>query len=99
VEVDIDKEQLADRVAVRVHVRLTGRETNKLFLMGDALIQLPMDDALPLPEDPPIPRRSIFLSELAGEPDGLRCSFADDRAAERFALSMRTQLQTALEAP
>ena len=77
-------------------MRLSGRETSRLFLNGDTLIQLPVDGALP-EERAPIPRTSIFLSELAGFRDGFRRVFADAAAAEAYAASVRSQLTTALE--
>ena len=83
---------------MRVQVRLSARETNRLFLSGDTLIQLPLDGALPEPDEAPIPRTSIFLSELAGSRDGLVRTFADGAPAEAFAVAVRTQLETALEA-
>jgi hypothetical protein len=98
VEIDIANERVPGGVAVRVQVRLSARETNRLFLSGDTLIQLPLDGALPEPDGAPIPRSSIFLSELAGSRDGLARVFADDEAAEAFATVVHTQLETALEA-
>ena len=83
---------------MRVQVRLSARETNQLFLSGDTLVQLPLDGTLPEPDGAPIPRTSIFLSELAGSRDGLARVFADGAAAEAFAAAVRIQLETALEA-
>ena len=97
-EIDIANEQICDGVAVRVHVRLSGRETSRLFLSGDTLIQLPLDGALTAHEGSPIPRTSIFLSELVGLADGLSRVFADGSAADAFADAVRRQLDTALEA-
>ena len=97
-EIDIANERVAGGVAVRVQVRLSARETNRLFLSGDTLVQLPLDGALPEPDGAPFPRTSIFLSELAGSHDGLARAFADGAAAEAFAAVVRTQLETALEA-
>ena len=98
-EIDITSQQVAGGVAVQVRVRLSGRETSRLFVSGDTLIQLPLDDALPDPAGSPIPRAGIFLSELAGSKDGLTRIFSGAAAAEAFAASLRTQLETALEAP
>ena len=97
-ETDIANEQISEGVAVRVHVRLSGRETSRLFLSGDTLIQLPLDGALSAHEGSPIPRTSIFLSELVGLADGLSRVFADGSAADAFADVVRSQLDTALEA-
>jgi hypothetical protein len=97
VEIDIANEQHPDGVAVRVKVRLSGREANRLFLAGDSLIQLPLEGAVPDLSGSPIPRYSIFLSELAGQRDGLLRVFAETAAAEAFARTVRTQLESALE--
>jgi hypothetical protein len=96
VEVEILNEVLAEGVAVRARVRLSGRETSKLFVVGDTLIQLPLEGALP-DDGAPLPRTSIFLSELAGLRDGYVRAFADAAAAQAYAESLRSQLTTALE--
>jgi hypothetical protein len=98
VEIDIANEQVPEGVAVRVLVRLSRRETSRLFLSGDTLIQLPLDDALSADEGSPIPRTSIFLSELVGLADGLSRVFSDSAAADAYARVVRGQLDTALEA-
>jgi len=97
VEIDATTERVAEGFAVTVRVRLTPRETNRLFLSGDTLILLPTDGIVEAAEAAPIPRTSIFLSEIAGAKDGLRRSFADQPNAERFATDVRTQLEKALE--
>ena len=97
-DVEILNEETPGGVAVRVRVRLSGRETNRLFLDGDVLIQLPLDGAQP-EEGAPIPRTSIFLSELAGFRDGFRRAFVDAGAAQAYAETLRSQLTTALEGP
>ena len=97
-EIDIANEQVPEGVAVRVRVRLSGRETSRLFLSGDTLIQLPLDGALTTSEGSPIPRTSIFLSELVGLADGLSRLFEGGPAADAFADAVRNQLDTALEA-
>jgi hypothetical protein len=96
--VEITDRQVPGGVAVVVKARLTGREANRLFLSGDTLIQLPLDGALP-EEGVPLPRMSIFLSELAGSRDGLTRVFADAASAHAFSAAVRAQLDTALEAP
>jgi hypothetical protein len=99
VEIDITSQQVPGGVAVNVGVRLSGRETSRLFLSGDTLIQLPLDGALPDSDGSPLPRASIFLSELAGIRDGLTRTFSDATTAQAFAAAVHTQLETALEAP
>jgi hypothetical protein len=98
VEIDITSQQVPEGVAVQVKVRLSGRETSRLFVSGDTLIQLPLDGALPDADASPVPRMSIFLSELAGRRDGFSRTFSDTAAAQAFAAVVRTQLDTALEA-
>ncbi len=97
-EISIANEQVPGGIAVHVQVRLSGREANRLFLAGDTLIQLPLDGSLPDTDGNPIPRVSIFLSELAGARDGLTRVFEDAPSAESFAATVRSQLETALEA-
>lgn len=97
-EIDITSQQVPEGVAVQVKVRLSGRETSRLFVSGDTLVQLPLDGALLDDDASPVPRTSIFLSELAGRRDGVSRTFADAVAAQAFATVVRTQLETALEA-
>jgi hypothetical protein len=97
VEIDITSQQVPGGVAVQTKVRLTGRETSRLFMSGDTLIQLPLDGALPDPGGSPLPRASIYLSELAGRRDGLVRTFTDGDAAGAYAAAVRAQLETALE--
>jgi hypothetical protein len=97
VEIDATTEQVAEGFAVTVHVRLTPRETNRLFLSGDTLILLPTEGIVAAAAASPITRTSIFLSEIAGAKDGLQRSFADQPTAEHFAADVRTQLEKALE--
>jgi hypothetical protein len=98
VEIDITSQQVPEGMAVQVKVRLSGRETSRLFVSGDTLIQLPLDGALPDADASPVPRTSIFLSELAGRRDGLIRTFADPADAQAFSAAVRAQLDTALEA-
>jgi hypothetical protein len=97
VDIAVVSEPVSTGVAVRVEVRLSGRETSRLFVNGDTLIQLPLDGALTDDEGAPMPRPGIFLSELAGMPGGLSRVFADQGAAGAFATAVRAQLETALE--
>ena len=98
-EIDITSRQVPDGVAVQVKVRLSGRETSRLFVSGDTLVQLLLDGALPDADGSPVPRTSVFLSELAGKRDGLSRTFGDPASAQAFAVAVRAQLETALEAP
>ena len=97
-EIDITSRQVPGGVAVQVRARLSGRESSRLFMDGDTLIELPLDGALPDPDGSPLPRAAIFLSELAGKRDGLTRTFIGETDAQAFALAMHSQLETALEA-
>ena len=97
-EIDIGSEQTSGGVVVHVLVRLSSRELNRLFLAGDTLIQLPLDGLADEPGGAPIPRMSMFLSEIAGSPAGFSRTFADATDADNFARAVRAQISTALEA-
>ena len=94
-EIDLAQEENAAGVTVRVTVRMSGRETSRLFVAGDKLIQLPLEGSVTDREVTPIPRTSIFLSELAA--GGLARTFVDIAAAEAFAASVRAQLEAPWE--
>ena len=96
-EIDVAQERVSQGVRVRVLVRLSPRETNRLFLSGDTLIQLPLDGTTPEPENAPIPRSSIFLSELAGSREGFTRTFVDEAHADLFEQAVRSQIELALE--
>jgi len=98
VEIDISSLQVPEGVAVQVRVRLSGRESSRLFVSGDTLLQLPLEGSLPDLDGSPVPRSSIYLSELAGRRDGLVRTFISSGDAEAFSAAVRTQLETALEA-
>jgi len=98
VEIDIGSEQVGQAIAVHVRVRLSSRELNRLFLSGDTLIQLPLDGIVDEAAAAPMPRMSIFLSEIAGSSDGFTRTFVDVGSADRFAAVVRAQIATALEA-
>ena len=97
-DLDIAKEELPHGVLVRVTVRLSGRESSKLFMKGDLLIQLPLEGAQPDSGGAPIPRTSIYLSELAASRDGIVRVFDTGMAADSYASSVRQQLMGAMEA-
>ena len=97
-EIDIGTEQVSGGVTVHVLVRLSARELNRLFLSGDPLIQLPLEGVADEPGSAPIPRMTMFLSEIAGSPDGFSRTFADATHADSFARAVREQITTALEA-
>lgn len=97
-EIAIAKEPQPHGVVVRVQVKLSGRDASSLFVNGDTLIHLPLEGALPEVGRAPIPRASIYLSELASNRGGMARTFIDDESADRYAASVRRQLETALGA-
>jgi hypothetical protein len=100
VEIDIAKERVPDGFAVCVRVRLAGRETGRLFVSGDILIDLPLDGSVPGAGDDavsPLPRSTIFLSELVGLSRGFTRVFGDEPSADAFAAALQADLSTALE--
>jgi hypothetical protein len=101
VKSQVTSEEAEGAIAVRVQVRLGARDQRRIFTAGDHLIQLPCEGLLPAATGAPLERSSIFLTELAGMPQGLRRVFADAQSAHAFATSITTQLEelrSALEA-
>jgi hypothetical protein len=102
VEIDIARERVPDGVSVRVRVRLSGRETSRLFVSGDTLVDLPLQGAVQPgagAAGPPIPRTAIFLSELAALPEGFTRVFAGEAAADAFSAAVEAGIRSALPAP
>jgi hypothetical protein len=97
VEIALASEPVESGIAVRVSVRLSGREMSRLFVSGDTLIQLPLEGSVLDASAAPVPRTSMFLSELAGSADGFTRVFNDSAAAAAFEASVRRQLVSALE--
>jgi len=97
VEIAIVKEQVPAGVAVHVHVKLSSREMNRLFLAGDTLIQLPLDGVAEESSASPLPRMNIFLSELAGAADGFTRTFTSEAHADEYARVVRAQIESSLE--
>lgn len=91
-EIEIASEQLAQGFTVHVAVRLSSREANRLFVNGDVLVQLPTEGLLPTLDEAPLPRPSIFLSELAGSTHGFSRTFTSADAADRFVGAVGDQL-------
>jgi hypothetical protein len=93
VELHVTSEEAGGTVAVRVQVRLGARDQRLIFTAGDHLIQLPVGGLLQDADGPPIERSSIFLTELAGMPDGLTRVFADGPSARAFLADVTAQLE------
>jgi hypothetical protein len=98
VDLRIASEPADGSVAVRVSLRLTPRELNRIFLTDDPLIQLPCEGLVAEDGPAPMERPSIFLSELAERRDGYARLFADQASADRYAAAVRAQLEAAMAA-
>ncbi len=94
-ELRVDTEPVDGSVAVRVRVRLTQREIGRVFTSGDLLLHLPSEGLVSEEADRPVPRTSMYLSELAELREGYRRVFCDQSAADAFAAELREQLQHA----
>jgi len=93
VEFRVDSEPVDGRVAVRILVRLTPRELNNVFVAGDVLLHLPADGLAESGGERPIPRTSMFLSEMAELREGYLRVFADQASADVYAAEVRDQLE------
>lgn len=93
-EVQIDNKMVENAAEVRISVRLTPRELSQVFLSGDTLIRLPVEQAI-CEDTAPVLRDTVFLSELAECRHGYRRRFAQAAAATAFAASVREQLNAA----
>jgi hypothetical protein len=93
VEFHVDNERADDSVAVRVLVRLTPRELTSVFVAGDVLLHLPTDGLAESAAGRPMPRSSMFLSEMAERREGYLRVFADQASADAYAAEVRGQLE------
>jgi hypothetical protein len=75
-------------------VRLSRSEASDLFLSGDTLVAWPAD-GLMQGGDPGPERSSMFVSEIAGRPSGLRIRYLERNQAERAGLVVQRQLAEA----
>lgn len=85
-----------DRWTVSVKVTLDRAETNDLFLSGDSMLSWPVEGLAPSSEDDDmLERSSIFVSEIASQPEGLQLSYTDQALAERTAALLKAQFSQA----
>ncbi len=85
-----------DRWAVSVKVNLSRAETNDLFLAGDSMLSWPVEGLMASSDDGRMPERSsIFVSEIAAQPDGLQICYSDQAQAERTAALLKAQFSDA----
>lgn len=80
---------------MRMAVSIDRRETNELFLAGDALVSWPTE-GLRSAGTGPIERSSMFLSEIVARPGGLELVFDNEESAERTAKILEYQVRNAL---
>lgn len=87
----IEHEAGSDAWVVVLEATLTRAESNDLFLSGDSMVSWPVDGVEPT-DDPRLERSSIFVSEIAARPEGLRIRYRERAQAERAAGVLRIQL-------
>ena len=79
--------------AVVLKVSLTRAESNDLFLSGDSMVSWPSEGLESAADgDPRLERSSIFVSEVAARPAGLRLRYREQAQSERAAVILRMQL-------
>jgi hypothetical protein len=76
--------------AVVLKVHPSRAESNDLFLSGDAMVAWPVE-GIQLGEDLVLERSSIFVSEVAARPEGLRLRYRERAQAEHAAAVLRAQ--------
>jgi hypothetical protein len=92
----ISHELEPDRWIVSVRVDLNRAETNELFLSGDSILSWPVEGLLPSSGEGSIPdRSSMFVSEVAAQPQGLAISYSDQTYAQRTLVLLRAQFAEA----
>lgn len=77
---------------VALTVSLTRDESSHLFLSGDSLLAWPEED-IHREGDVAVERRSMFVSEVAAKPAGLRLCYSKLEHAERAEKLLRLQLE------
>ena len=87
----IEQEAGSDTWVVVLVATLTRAESNDLFLSGDSMVSWPVDGVEPT-DDPRLERSSMFVSEIAARPGGLRIRYRGRAQAERAAAVIRIQL-------
>ncbi|MBN1320184.1 MAG: hypothetical protein JXA87_04995 [Thermoleophilia bacterium] len=87
----IEQETGSDSWIVVLQATLTRAESNELFLSGDSMVSWPVEGVEPT-DDPRLERSSMFVSEVAARPGGLRIRYRERAQAERAATVLRIQL-------
>lgn len=86
----IEQEAGSNNWVVVLQATLTRAESNELFLSGDSMVSWPVDGVEPT-DDPRLERSSMFVSEIAARPGGLRIRYRERVHAERAATVLRIQ--------
>ncbi|MHB8869221.1 MAG: hypothetical protein ACYC6T_08905 [Thermoleophilia bacterium] len=95
-DLSIEKMPVDGGWRLRMVVSIDRRETNDLFLAGDALVSWPTE-GMRSTGSVPIERSSMFLSEIVARPDGLQLVYDSEESAARTAKILEYQVRTALE--
>jgi hypothetical protein len=81
---------------VSVRVDLNRAETSELFLSGDSLLSWSVEGLLPSSGDESVPERSsMFVSEVAAQPEGLGIYYSNQTYAQRALALLRAQFAQA----
>lgn len=95
-DLNIEKKPVDGGWHLRMVVSIDRRETNDLFLAGDALVSWPTE-GMRAAGTGPIERSSMFLSEIVARPDGLQLIYDNEESADRTAKILEFQVRTAIE--
>ncbi|MHB0980319.1 MAG: hypothetical protein ACYC5Q_09685 [Thermoleophilia bacterium] len=95
-DLNIEKKPVDGGWQLRMVVSIDRRETNDLFLAGDALVSWPAE-GMRTAGTGPIERSSMFLSEIVARPEGLRLIYDSEESADRTAKILEFQVRTAIE--
>jgi hypothetical protein len=89
---DILSEPATGSWIVSVRVNLNRAESNELFLSGDTMLSWPVDGLALDSMDGAMPERSsMFVSEVAARPSGLRLRYREKAQAEYTVALLRMQ--------
>lgn len=95
-DLNIEKTPVDGGWHLRLVVSIDRRETNDLFLSGDALVSWPTE-GMRAAGTGPIERSSMFLSEIVSRQDGLQLTYDTEESADRTAKILEFQVRTAIE--
>jgi hypothetical protein len=87
----IEPEPISGRWEMVLLIRLSRAEATELFLAGDTMVTWPIE-GLVEGGDPGPERNSMFVSEIAARPTGLRIRYGEPSQVERAVVAVRARL-------